>query len=193
MNFANLINVPIHKESKGHSFPSIFFSNARSMVNKLDEIHGTVKSNSFSIAAITESWLSSRVTEDLISLPGYVTYRKDRPDDKRGGGICTYISSQINFIDLTDLNTSIFECQWFLLKPNRLPRGINAIILATIYHPPCNDDNDLRSYLFSCLDKALSAHPNSGVILLGDFNQFKPGSLCSSFKLKKTRHQGNAW
>ena len=76
-------------KTEGHSFSSIFFSNARSMVNKLDAIHGTIKANSFSIAAITESWLSSCVTDDLISLPGYVTCRKDRPDDKRSGGICT--------------------------------------------------------------------------------------------------------
>ena len=180
-----LIQTESKPKTKGHSFPSIFFSNARSMVNKLDEIHGTIKANSFSIAAITESWLSSRVTDDLISLPGYVTCRKDRPDDKRGGGICTYISSQTNFIELNDLNNSIFECQWLLIKPYRLPRGINAIIFAVIYHPPGNDDNELRAYLFSCLDKALSAHPNSAIILLGDFNQFKPGNLCSSFKLKK--------
>ena len=117
-----------------------------------------------------------------------MTGRKDRPDDKRSGGICTYISSQTNFIELNDLNNSIFECQWLLIKPYRLPRGINAIIFAVIYHPPGNDDNELRAYLFSCLDKALSAHPNSAIILLGNFNQFKPGNLCSSFKLKKTCH-----
>ena len=155
------------------------------MVNKLDEIHGTIKVNSFSIGVITESWLSSRVTDELINLPGYVTCRKDRPDDKRGGGICTYISSQMNFIELADLNNSNFECQWFLIKPDRLPRGTNAIILATIYHPPGNDDNELRSHLIYSLDNALSVHPNSSIILLGDFNQFKPGNLCTSFKLKK--------
>ena len=74
--------------------------------------------------------------------------------------------------------------QWFLIKPNRLPRGINSIILGTVYHPPGNDDNKLRAYLFDCLDKALSNHPNSGIMVLSDSNQFKPRNLCSSFKLK---------
>ena len=64
------------------------------------------------------------------------------------------ISSQTNFIELNDLNNSIFKCQWLLIKPYRLPRGINAIIFAVIYHPPGNDDNELRAYLFNCLDKA---------------------------------------
>lgn len=186
VNFANLISVNIKpRKAKGYSFPSIFFSNARSMVNKLDDIHGTIKSNACTIAVIIESWLSSCVTDDLISIPGYMTCRMDRPNDRRGGGICTYISSQVNFTELIELNDTNFECQWFLIKPDRLPRGINAIILGTVYHPPNNDNNELRIHLFSCLDKALASYPNSGIILLGDFNQFKPGNLCSSFKLKK--------
>ena len=98
--------------------------------------------------------------------------------------VCSFINSQLNFIELSDLHSPDFECQWFLIKPNRLPRGINSIILGTVYHPPGNDDNKLRAYLFDCLDKAFSNHPNSGIIVLGDFNQFKPRNLCSSFKLK---------
>ena len=36
-----------------------------------------------------------------------------------------------------------------------------------------------------CDDTLLTSHPNSAVMVMGDFNQFKPGNLCSSFKLKK--------
>ena len=89
-----------------------------------------------------------------------------------------------------DLTVRIFKC--FFVEFRFCPLDfaspanmINAIIFAVIYHPPGNDDNELRAYLFSRLDKALSAHPNSAIILLGDFNQFKPGNLCSSFKLNK--------
>ena len=28
-------------------------------------------------------------------------------------------------------------------------------------------------------------YPSSGILVLGDFNQFRPGNLCGSFKLKK--------
>mgnify|MGYP002803938125 FL=1 len=78
--------------------------------------------------------------------------------------------------------------QWFLLKPNRLPRGINLIIMATMYHLPGKDDYALRNHILQFLDRALNRYPNSGIVLLGDFNQFNPGSLCSSFKLKKAVH-----
>jgi hypothetical protein len=86
------------------------------------------------------------------------------------------------------------ESQWFLIKMDRLPRGINSIILGTVYHPPQSDDRILRSHIFNCLDSLLAAYPNSAIILLGDFNQFQPGNLCSSFSLKKMvtkRTRGN--
>ena len=54
-----------------------------------------------------------------------------------------------------------------------------------IYHPPQSDDRILRSHIFNSLDSLLATYPNSAIMLLGDFNQFKPANLCSSFKLKK--------
>ena len=71
-----------------------------------------------------------------------------------------------------------------LLKPSRLPRGINNVILGAVYHPN-NDDNTLCAHIFEALDKALTNYPNSAIILAGDFNKFTPGNLCLSFKLKQ--------
>jgi hypothetical protein len=39
------------------------------------------------------------------------------------------------------------------------------------------------------LDSILSSHPNPGIILTGDFNQFKHQRLCSSFSLKQIVNQ----
>ena len=44
------------------------------------------------------------MTDDLISIPGFVTCRRDRSDDQRGGGVCLFINSQLNFIELSDLH-----------------------------------------------------------------------------------------
>ncbi len=181
----NLIQIPLQRSVTRPNFPSIFFSNVRSMVNKLDELFATVSANSFEIIVITESWLSSLIDDNLIRIPGYVTYRRDRLNNQRGGGLCTYINSRLNVIGLRNLGEPDIESQWFLVKMNRLPRGINSIILGTVYHPPQSDDRILRSHIFNCLDSLLAAYPNSGIILLGDFNQFQPGNLCSSFRLKK--------
>jgi hypothetical protein len=51
--------------------------------------------------------------------------------------------------------------------------------MATVYHPPQTKDYLLRDHLFQSLYTALAEFPNAGIIILGDFNQFTPGSLCS--------------
>ena len=154
----------------------------------MDEIQGVISINKCDILVLTESWLTSKVSNDLITIPDYNNIRKDRPNDQRGGGICTYLKRSIGFLYLHEFDDPSFETQWFLLRPNRLPRGINSIIMITIYRPPVNDDYALRNHIFQFLDRALNRYPNSGIVLLGDFNQFNPGSLCSSFKLKKAVH-----
>ena len=121
---------------------------------------------------------------ELIRIPGYATYRKDRSNNQRGG-LCTYISSRLNVIELGNLCEPEIETQWFLIKTDRLPRGINSIVLGTVYRPPQADDRILRSHIFNSLDSLLATYPNSAIMLLEDFNQFKPANLCSSFKLKK--------
>ena len=94
-------------------------------------------------------------------------------------------SSRLNVIELGNLCEPEIEALWFLIKTDRLPRGINFIVLGTVYHPPQGDDRILRSHIFNSLDSLLATYPNSAIMLLGDFNQFKPANLCSSFKLKK--------
>jgi hypothetical protein len=91
------------------------------MANKLDELHATISTNSCDIAIITESLLSPHIPDDLIGLPNFATIRKDRPEDQRGAGLCTYINNNLNFLELDYLSDPQFETQWFLLKPNRLP------------------------------------------------------------------------
>ena len=90
-------------------------------------------------------------------------------------------------IELGNLCEPDIETQWFLIKTDRLPREINSIVLGTVYHPPESDDRILRSHIFNSLDCLLATYPNSAIMLLGDFNQFKPANLCSSFKLKPTK------
>ena len=39
-------------------------------------------------------------------------------------------------VHLKELSHPEVESLWLLIKPSRLPRGINSIILAAVYHPP---------------------------------------------------------
>ena len=50
--------------------------------------------------------------------------------------------------------------------------GLSLVRFTT--NPPQSDDNKLRAHLFNNLDTLLASHPNSTVLVMGDFNQFKP-------------------
>lgn len=57
--------------------------------------------------------------------------------------------------------------------------------MATVYHPPQNNDLKLKKHLFQYLDSALTKFPNAAIVKLGDFNNLNPGSLISLFNLKQ--------
>ena len=67
-------------------------------------------------------------------------------------GLCAYIDAEFDFTELSYLSDPAFETQWFLLKPKRPPRGINLIVLGTVYHPPQNNDLAMRNRSFQSLD-----------------------------------------
>ena len=177
------------------SFPRILLSNTRSMVNKLEDISATISLNRPDIVVITEFWLTPCIKDDFINILEHSIGRKDQIT-RIGRGLYTYICSNLNFTELKELQNPDIECQWLLLKPTRLPRGINYTIMGTVYHSN-SDDNILQAHNFEALDKALADYPNSAIFLAGDFNKFNPGNLCSSFKLKHLVNQptrgNNIW
>ena len=73
-----------------YTLPSLFLSNSRSLVNKIDELSGTVSLLSLDIVVITETWLSPNVSNSAINLNGFSIFRRDRRDGRRGGGVCVY-------------------------------------------------------------------------------------------------------
>lgn len=57
-------------------------------------------------------------------MPGFVPCRRDRPGDRRGGGLCTFISNHLNATELDELSEPELESKRFLVRPNRLLGGI---------------------------------------------------------------------
>ena len=184
----NLIYISGHQTKKApslSSLPNLFVSNSRSLISKIDELSATVKSYTSDIVVVTETWLSSNVPNSAINLCGYSLLRHDRSDGRRGGGVCVFVKDTLPFIHLKEIESHEYESLWILLKPHRLPRGLNSIVLGIVYHPPGSDDKALLSHLTESIDSVLSTNPGAGIILAGDFNQFKHRQLCSSFNLKQ--------
>ena len=68
--------------------------NARSIVNKKNELNIMVEDTDPHIIGITESWTNIDITDAALGLTGYVMFRKDRIG-RRGGGVILYIKESI--------------------------------------------------------------------------------------------------
>ena len=68
--------------------------NARSIINKKDELNIMVDDIKPHIIGITESWAKNDITDAELGLEGYAMFRKDRMG-RRGGGVLLYIKDTI--------------------------------------------------------------------------------------------------
>ena len=70
--------------------------NARSLKNKLTDLHAFLLSNVPDVVFITESWLDSSITDGVIDPSGlYSVYRHDR-FHKVGGGVLSLVTNRFN-------------------------------------------------------------------------------------------------
>ena len=66
--------------------------NARSLKNKLSDLHHFLYSTRADCVCITESWLSNEITDGLLDPNGeYSIFRKDRVGASGGGGVCAMV------------------------------------------------------------------------------------------------------
>ena len=73
------------------------------------------------------------------------------------------------------------------MRPTRLPRGVNSVIVGTVYHPPKADDSKTLNYLIESMSFIEASYFGCGVIILGDFDRLNICGLITNFKLK-TNH-----
>ena len=68
--------------------------NARSIVNKRNELNIMVEDSDPHIIGITESWATPDISDAELGMTGYIMFRKDRLG-RRGGGDILYIKESI--------------------------------------------------------------------------------------------------
>ena len=82
INLQKLYNSSIVSEIK------LYYCNARSIKNKLSDLHGLLYMSDYNVIALSETWLLPQLTDAIIDPRGlYTVYRKDR-ERKVGGGVC---------------------------------------------------------------------------------------------------------
>ena len=59
-------------------FPWFSLMNVRSLLPKIDELSARISFQPTNVIAITESWLSEDIDDNLLSIEGFNIYQKDR-------------------------------------------------------------------------------------------------------------------
>ena len=81
-----------------HKNLNIMYTNAHSIVNKINELRLYILSVKPEIIAVTESWTNDSITEQYLSIPNYsLIVKSDRQDkaEGRGGRILIYVKDPI--------------------------------------------------------------------------------------------------
>ncbi len=141
---------------------TLFYTNARSLLKKRDELIVYVKTENPDIICITETWLniSDKHLISEVNIPGYNMFLNCR-ENKRGGGVLMYIKDYINATEINRISSAAYEAVFVNLKING-----KHIIVATIYRPPkLKPDDD--AMLYDELEKIIKAKTS---IICGDFN-----------------------
>ncbi len=157
-------------------------ANVRSLVAELDsnykklkerppkvvEIETFVKENNISIMCLSETWCKSEHKDELISIePLPKLFRRDRCDDRTGGGLLVYATGDINIKRLENIEPEESE---IICLEYQLPNKINKFAFLCICYRP--SDRDIISF---CTD-LMELHEYTAdkgyynVMFLGDFN-----------------------
>ena len=134
--------------------------NARSIINKKDELNIMVDDIKPHIIGITESWANNDITDAELGLEGYAMFRKDRMG-RRGGGVLLYIKDTIPAYEVqlqeeADCNAAI----WCKLVTGHTTVNIGVVYLC----PNITKQNNEK------IHNAISEVSKGDCIIMGDFN-----------------------
>ena len=159
--------------------PSLLLTNTNRLCNKLDELYVICSLLTPSIIAITESWLTTNITDDAISLNRYQVYRRDRVG-QIGGGVMMYVRNDIASKHLTSYDSDMLEVLFVSLRPKLLPRPFTIVVVCVAYCPPwysADNKNFFINHIVSSIDNIYRNNPHAAVIVCGDFNQLDTNSF----------------
>ena len=134
--------------------------NARSIINKKNELDIMVDEIKPHIIGITESWANNDITDAELGLEGCVMFRKDRMG-KRGGGVLLYIKETIPTYEVqlheeADCNEAIW-C--------KIVTGHTTVTIGVLYRcPNITKENNEK------IHNAISEVSKGDCIIMGDFN-----------------------
>ena len=153
----------------------IFFWNARSLINKIDQTRLVIEEKRPNIFCINETWLKTQIPDSMLSINDYTLIRSDRMFKntrgytKRGGGLALYVMNDINFVNLDNqIHTSSgSDLEVQTVRINR--KLTRPMYIISIYRPPTGNIDTMYNLLIELLS-SLEDLDRATIIMGGDFN-----------------------
>ena len=102
----------VMKKNEKNSLKCIL-TNARSIINKKEELEAVAFEKKTDLILIVESWAKDKHSMGEVSLFGYDCHRHDRTQTERGGGCIIYADSELKTVLLENLtNTPDTDSVW---------------------------------------------------------------------------------
>ncbi len=135
-----------------HLYPNL--SEIMIMLSKIE--------NKPDILGFSETFLTDKIQDNALAIPGYNLHRRDRTG-KKGGGLAVYVREHLPALHRNDLAHPAVEAIWLEVKAV----GSKPILVSHVYRPP-----DSPAEWFDHLDQSLERAQAGDyeVIVMGDFN-----------------------
>ena len=130
--------------------------NLNCLTNKINLVHSFLTLNHIDLLGLTETWLTSEVSDSFVSIPGYHLIRSDSPSGVRKHGVAVFIKDTIKYEQIVNFSSNVVLVQ--------LP-DFN-IYVCIVYRPPSYSDLDNLA-LIEFLESMCG---NKEIIILGDLN-----------------------
>jgi len=162
VNYSNIdisSNMKAIEVNANRSCLSCIYLNARSIVNKVDELNLYITEEKPDIVGISETWLHPDIDDSEFQFDGYQVFRQDRKTG-RGGGVALLVRNDLNAIHRTELSENFVECVWCEVKAN----GCKTLVGVCYRSPSSEVSNDEK--LYALLDIVCKEE----IVIMGDFN-----------------------
>ena len=139
----------------------IMYTNAQSLISKIDELAATASEKKPDFILLTETWCNNTIDNALLTIPGYgIEIRKDRTDTAQGigGGLIVYARQGWRLEEEEDTNDFNQHCKF------RVKCGGVDIRFVLIYRSP-NSPPEATDKLIEIMEKA-----EKNTFMVGDFN-----------------------
>ncbi len=123
-----------------------------------------------------ETWLNNNIPDSAIQLHGLTCCGADRDSSlsgkTHGGGLCVYINKEWcnNAAVLSKHCSSLVEFTVVKCRPFYLPREFTAIVIVSVYIPPCANTKDALHELYSAISEQQTNNSDGFFIIASDFN-----------------------